>query len=219
MNGVDFTLREVSRFGDEPGAIDFDNSERRTPETVPRPSPTADGWWTLGARSLLGRLQRDRQHARPTCSGWPAPARALLRSGAHIEHRAVGLGLFGPKRLGPRRPQPRRPAPETQRPSVAARLSTELDAPAAKTYAGQATRTRTSDQSSVISHQSSVGSASCCCRPIVEVGQRPTANEPDKLPPGFGVSLEAGTRLGSYEITSRRLESGAMGEVYRRRKI
>ena len=42
MNGVDFTLREVSRFGDEPGAIDFDNSERKTPETYPMGGGTPD---------------------------------------------------------------------------------------------------------------------------------------------------------------------------------
>ncbi len=46
MNGVDFTLKEVARFRDEPGAIDFDNSKRRTPGTDPI-APDADGWWRL----------------------------------------------------------------------------------------------------------------------------------------------------------------------------
>jgi dUTP pyrophosphatase len=46
MDGVDFTLREVARLRDEPGAIDFDNSERRTPGTDPI-APDADGWWRL----------------------------------------------------------------------------------------------------------------------------------------------------------------------------
>jgi dUTP pyrophosphatase len=46
MDGVDFTLKEVARFHDEPGAIDFDNSERRTPGTDPI-APDADGWWRL----------------------------------------------------------------------------------------------------------------------------------------------------------------------------
>jgi len=46
MNGVDFTLREVSRFGDGPGAVDFDNSERRTASTTPL-SPDDSGWWHL----------------------------------------------------------------------------------------------------------------------------------------------------------------------------
>ena len=55
MNGVDFTLREVARFGDEPGAIDFDNSERRMPETFPI-EPDSDGWWHLEPGPLLGRL-------------------------------------------------------------------------------------------------------------------------------------------------------------------
>jgi len=49
MNGVDFTLREISRFGDEPGAIDFDNSERRTASTESIP-PDASGWWHLAPR-------------------------------------------------------------------------------------------------------------------------------------------------------------------------
>ena len=31
MNGVDFTLREVAAFDDQPGAIDFDNSESTHP--------------------------------------------------------------------------------------------------------------------------------------------------------------------------------------------
>ena len=46
MNGVDFTLKEVARFRDEAGAIDFDNSQRRTPGTDPI-TPDADGWWRL----------------------------------------------------------------------------------------------------------------------------------------------------------------------------
>ncbi|MGH9463648.1 MAG: deoxyuridine 5'-triphosphate nucleotidohydrolase [Vicinamibacteria bacterium] len=46
MDGVDFTLREVSVFRDEAGAIDFDNSERRTPETEPL-APDDNGWWML----------------------------------------------------------------------------------------------------------------------------------------------------------------------------
>jgi dUTP pyrophosphatase len=46
MNGVDFTLREVSVFRDEPGAIDFDNSRRYTPDTEPV-APNESGWWHL----------------------------------------------------------------------------------------------------------------------------------------------------------------------------
>ncbi len=46
MDGVDFTLREVSRFADEPGSVDFDNTERRTPDTTPI-EPSGDGWWEL----------------------------------------------------------------------------------------------------------------------------------------------------------------------------
>lgn len=47
MNGVDFTLREVSRFDDEPGVVDFDNSERRTPSTTIIP-PDEASFWQLG---------------------------------------------------------------------------------------------------------------------------------------------------------------------------
>ena len=47
MDGVDFTLREVARFAEERGSIDFDNSERCTPDTVPI-EPSVEGWWELG---------------------------------------------------------------------------------------------------------------------------------------------------------------------------
>ena len=46
MDGVDFTLREVSVFRSEPGVIDFDNSQRRTPATDPL-APDDTGWWKL----------------------------------------------------------------------------------------------------------------------------------------------------------------------------
>ncbi len=62
MNGVDFTLREVSRFGEEPGAVDFDNSERRTASTEPIP-PDASGLVASRSSSLLDRLQRSGQHS------------------------------------------------------------------------------------------------------------------------------------------------------------
>ncbi len=46
MNGVDFTLREVSSFRNEPGAVDFDNTNRRTPGTEPIAADEV-GWWRL----------------------------------------------------------------------------------------------------------------------------------------------------------------------------
>lgn len=46
MDGVDFTLREVARFGNDVGAIDFDNSQREMPATDPIP-PDEEGWWFL----------------------------------------------------------------------------------------------------------------------------------------------------------------------------
>jgi dUTP pyrophosphatase len=47
MDGVDFTLKEVARFGDERGVIDFDNSERRTPSTTAI-EPDDQAFWSLG---------------------------------------------------------------------------------------------------------------------------------------------------------------------------
>ncbi|HSF19491.1 MAG TPA: deoxyuridine 5'-triphosphate nucleotidohydrolase [Vicinamibacteria bacterium] len=44
MNGVDFTLREVSRFGDDPGVIDFDNSGRCIPSTQAIPPDESSCW-------------------------------------------------------------------------------------------------------------------------------------------------------------------------------
>lgn len=46
MDGVDFTLREVSSFAGERGAIDFDNSERHTAPTSTL-APDGEGWWQL----------------------------------------------------------------------------------------------------------------------------------------------------------------------------
>ena len=74
MNGVDFTLREVSRFGDEAGAIDFDNSERKTPETIPI-EPDGDGWWTLGLGPYWV-VYNEVVNIRLICSRWPEPVRA-----------------------------------------------------------------------------------------------------------------------------------------------
>ena len=46
MDGVDFTLRELSAFDGDAGAIDFDNSERQTANTVSI-EPDDAGWWRL----------------------------------------------------------------------------------------------------------------------------------------------------------------------------
>ena len=111
MNGVDFTLREVSRFGDEPGAIDFDNSERKTPETFPI-DPDEDGWWTLASGpywivynevvNIPADMFGDGSHALEL-----APQRRPHR------YRLVGFRVFGSERLGSGGAQPRGVASET----------------------------------------------------------------------------------------------------------
>ncbi len=54
MDGVDFTLREVSSFHNQPGAVDFDNTNRVTPQTEPL-ATDGGGWWRLG-NDWRGRL-------------------------------------------------------------------------------------------------------------------------------------------------------------------
>ena len=93
MNGVDFTLREVSRFGDEPGAIDFDNSERKTPETFPI-EPDGDGWWTLGLGPYWV-VYNEVVNIPPDMFAMARTRSSLLRSGAHIATALWDSGYSG----------------------------------------------------------------------------------------------------------------------------
>ena len=93
MNGVDFTLREISVFRGEPGAIDFDNTERRTPETKPL-SPDEQGWWKLAPGAYwvvyneIVNIPREAFALARTRS-------SLLRSGASVKTALWDSGYSG----------------------------------------------------------------------------------------------------------------------------
>ena len=134
MNGVDFTLREVARFSDEPGAIDFDNTERRTPETAVI-EPDDDGWWKLPPGSYWV-VYNEVVNIPPDMFGMARTRSSLLRSGAQIGTALWDSGYSG--RSGsvlvvhhPAGIHLKRNA------RVLQLVFFELDAPAAKTYAGQ----------------------------------------------------------------------------------
>ena len=134
MNGVDFTLREVSRFGDEPGAIDFDNSERKTPETIPI-EPDRDGWWTLGPGTYWV-VYNEVVNIPPDMFGMARTRSSLLRSGAHIGTALWDSGYSGRSGsvLVVHNPAGLRLKRDAR---VLQLVFYRLDAPAAKTYAGQ----------------------------------------------------------------------------------
>lgn len=134
MNGVDFTLREVARFGQEPGAIDFDNSERKTPDTI-TVDPDADGWWNL-APGPYWVVYNEVVNIPADVFGMARTRSSLLRSGAHIATALWDSGYSG--RSGsvlvihnPAGLRLKRNA------RVLQLVFYKLDAPAAKTYAGQ----------------------------------------------------------------------------------
>ncbi len=134
MNGVDFTLREVSRFGDEPGAIDFDNSERKTTETIPI-EPDGDGWWTL-APGPYWVVYNEVVNIPPDMFGTARTRSSLLRSGAHIGTALWDSGYSGRSGsvLVVHNPAGLRLKRDAR---VLQLVFYGLDAPAAKTYAGQ----------------------------------------------------------------------------------
>lgn len=134
MNGVDFTLREVSRFGDEPGAIDFDNSERKTPETIPI-EPDADGWWKLEAGSYW-IVYNEVVNIPPDMFAMARTRSSLLRSGAHIGSALWDSGYSGRSGsvLVVHNPAGLRLKKNAR---VLQLVFYELDAPAAKTYQGK----------------------------------------------------------------------------------
>ena len=133
MNGVDFTLREVSIFGNEPGAIDFDNSERRTPETFPV-EPDDSGWWHL-APGPYWIVYNEVVNIPPDIFGMARTRSSLLRSGAHIGTALWDSGYSGrsgsvlvvhnPAGLSLKRDA-----------RVLQLIFYALDAPAARTYSG-----------------------------------------------------------------------------------
>lgn len=134
MNGIDFTLREVSRFGDEPGAIDFDNSERKTPETFPLEVDAA-GWWTLPAGAYW-IVYNEVVNIPPDMFAMARTRSSLLRSGAHIGTALWDSGYSGRSGsvLVVHNPAGLRLKRDAR---VLQLVFYALDAPAAKTYAGR----------------------------------------------------------------------------------
>jgi dUTP pyrophosphatase len=134
MDGVDFTLREVARFGSEPGAVDFDNRERRTPETHAL-EPDASGWWHL-APGPYWIVYNELVTIPPDMFAFARTRSTLLRSGAQIGTALWDSGYSG--RSGsllvvhhPAGIRLKRNA------RVLQLVFFELDAPAEKTYAGR----------------------------------------------------------------------------------
>ena len=134
MNGVDFTLRELSGFGDEPGAVDFDNSERRTAstETVP---PDASGWWHLAPRPYW-IVYNEVVNIPPDVFAFARTRSTLLRSGAQIVSALWDSGYSGRSGslLVVSNPAGIRLKKDAR---VLQVVFFELDSPAEKTYAGR----------------------------------------------------------------------------------
>jgi dUTP pyrophosphatase len=93
MNGVDFTVRDVSVLRGQPGAIDFDNTHRRTPETEPL-EPDADGWWRLepGAYWVV---YNEIVNIPPDAFALARTRSSLLRSGASVKTALWDSGYSG----------------------------------------------------------------------------------------------------------------------------
>jgi dUTP pyrophosphatase len=134
MNGVDFTLREVSRFGDEPGAVDFDNAERRTASTEPLP-PDASGWWHLAPRPYW-IVYNEVVNIPPDVFALARTRSSVLRSGAQIGTALWDSGYSGRSGslLVVSNPAGIRLKKDAR---VLQLVFFELDSPAKKTYAGR----------------------------------------------------------------------------------
>jgi len=134
MNGVDFTLREVARFDDEPGAVDFDNSERRTPETFAL-EPDEAGWWRL-APGAYWIVYNEVVNIPADMYAMARTRSSLLRSGAHVGTALWDSGYSGRSgsALVVSNPAGLRLKRDAR---VIQLIFYGLDAPAAKTYAGR----------------------------------------------------------------------------------
>jgi dUTP pyrophosphatase len=93
MNGIDFTLREVARFGNAPGAVDFDNSERETPDTRPM-QPDSEGWFDL-TPSAYWIVYNEVVNIPPDVFAFARTRSSLLRSGAQIATALWDSGYSG----------------------------------------------------------------------------------------------------------------------------
>jgi dUTP pyrophosphatase len=134
MNGVDFTLREVSRFGDDPGAVDFDNSERRTASTEPI-TPDSSCWWHL-APGPYWIVYNEVVSIPPDVFALARTRSSVLRSGAQIGTALWDSGYSGRSGslLVVSNPAGIRLRKDAR---VLQLVFFELDAPAEKTYAGR----------------------------------------------------------------------------------
>jgi dUTP pyrophosphatase len=134
MNGVDFTLREVSRFGAETGAIDFDNSERETPRTESIP-PDASGWWRLDPGPYW-IVYNEVVNVPPDVFALARTRSSVLRSGAQVVTAVWDSGYSGRSGslLTVSTPAGIRLKKDAR---VIQVVFFELEGPAAKTYAGR----------------------------------------------------------------------------------
>jgi len=134
MDGVDFTLREVARFGEAPGEVDFDNSERRTPETIPL-EPDGSGWWHL-APGAYWIVYNEIVNIPADMFGLARTRSTLLRSGAQIGTALWDSGYSGRSGslLVVHHPGGLRLKRDAR---VLQLVFFALDAPAEKTYAGR----------------------------------------------------------------------------------
>ena len=134
MDGVDFTLREVARFKNEAGAIDFDNSERYTPGTDPV-SVDENGWWFLES-GLYWIVYNEVVNIPPDAFAIGRTRSSVLRSGASIKTALWDSGYSGRSGslLVVHNPAGLRLQKNAR---IMQLVFFGLDAPAEKTYAGQ----------------------------------------------------------------------------------
>ena len=134
MNGIDFTLREVARFGGDAGAIDFDNSERKTPETTVL-EPNEKGWWDL-MPGPYWITYNEVVNIPSDMFGMARTRSSLLRSGAQIGTALWDSGYSGRSGslLVVHNPSGLRLKRDAR---VVQLVFYALDQPAAKTYSGK----------------------------------------------------------------------------------
>ncbi len=134
MDGVDFTLREVARFKREAGAIDFDNSQRKTPgtETIPLDE---NGWWVLDP-GLYWIVYNEVVNIPADAFAIGRTRSSVLRSGASIKTALWDSGYSGRSGslLVVHNPAGLRLQKNAR---IMQLVFFGLDAPAEKTYAGQ----------------------------------------------------------------------------------
>ena len=134
MDGVDFTLREVARFKNEAGAIDFDNSQRKTPGTDAMPLDE-NGWWFLEP-GLYWIVYNEVVNIPPDAFAIGRTRSSVLRSGASIKTALWDSGYSGRSGslLVVHNPAGLRLQKDAR---IMQLVFFGLDAPAEKTYAGQ----------------------------------------------------------------------------------